>query len=311
MAALTGGHQEAGRVKGTLPIEDFVAFSQYGGKNIPVSLKLLGKSTGVKGSFTNLIDFLFVRGEPSIKYLVAYKTKEESGGVGALEIWEFDITRENLTTFIAGGTNKTRSLLRGVNIKALNAAIQSGDQEKIAAIITKAPGYTKRGMLKPSKNEPKDDTPESKKSEESEIQQFLRSLGAGDILEESLTFHQREKILMEEERHLAEARGSDPSQWEVSFAMIKRLGDQINLQNHGNLDFTEQRFNAIAEIYANTLEQRVLDLLEGVQSLTTNVGNYFAQRSRSKAISSGKEAIKDTEQVKGSLEEQIEGEGDA
>ena len=286
MAALTGGHQEAGKVKGTLPIEDFIAFSQYGGKNIPVSLKLLGKSTGVKGSFTNLVDFLFVRGDPAIKYLVAYKTKEAGGAVGALEIWEFDITRENLTTFLAGGTGKTRKLLGDVNVEALNAAIQSGNQEQVAALITLAPGYTKRGrlhdLISPAQEE----------------------------LDESLTFYQREKILMEEERMLAEGKGGEESQWEVSFAMVKRLGDSINLQSHGNLDFTEQRFNNIADIYAKTLESRVLELLEGVQSLTTNVGNYFAQRFRSKAISSGKEAIEDTKKVKAALEEQIQGDDD-
>ena len=56
MAALTGGRQEAGRVKGTLPIEDFVAFSEFG-NNVPVSLKLLTSGGVVKGSFTNIVDF--------------------------------------------------------------------------------------------------------------------------------------------------------------------------------------------------------------------------------------------------------------
>ena len=285
MAALTGGHQEAGRVKGTLPIEDFVAFSQFGGQNVPVSLKLLGKSTGVKGSFTNLVDFLFVRGEPAIKYLVAYKTKEESGGVGALEIWEFDITRENLTTFLAGGSKKTRALLGDVSVDALNAAIQSGDMEQLAAIITQAPGYTKRGMLhKQAKPEPEEQEPQQEDSTQ---------------MDESLTFYQREKILM------TEGRGEDPSQWEVSFGMIKKLGDSINLQGHGNLDFTEQRFNAIAEIYAKTLQGRVTNLLEGVQNLTTNIGEYFSSRQRSAAITHGQEAVQDAEVVKKSLEEDI------
>jgi hypothetical protein len=297
MAALTGGHQEAGRVKGTLPIEDFVAFSQYGGKNIPVSLKLLGKSTGVKGSFTNLVDFLFVRGEPAIKYLVAYKTKEESGAVGALEIWEFDITRENLPEFIAGGSKKTRMLLGDVSLDELNAAIKSGDRAQIAAIITQAPGYTKRGMLHKSiADAARDgDIPPDVPAEEEEPME----------LSESLTFYQREKILMEEERVLAEGRADDPSQWEVSFKMIQNLGGTINLQGHGSLDFTASRFDAIAEIYAKTLEGRVANLLDGVQNLTTNIGEYFSSRQRSTAITHGQEAMSDAEVVKQSLEEDI------
>tara|TARA_Y100000310_G_scaffold307966_1_gene350606 strand:- start:50 stop:2662 length:2613 start_codon:yes stop_codon:yes gene_type:complete len=297
MAALTGGHQEAGRIKGTLPIEDFVAFSQFGGKNIPVSLKLLGKSTGVKGSFTNLVDFLFVRGEPAIKYLVAYKTYEggdkaagDKGSVGALEIWEFDITRENLTSFLAGGSRKTKMLLGDVSPEALRAAIASNDMQQIAALFTAAPGYTKRGML--YKEIP---PPEAVKTPPV----------AAPIAAESLTFHQREKLMMEEEKLMAEGKGEDPSQWEVSFTMIQNLGAAVNLQGHGTLDFTEEKFDAIAEIYAKILEGRVVNLLDGVQNLTTNIGEYFASRQRKTAIQHGQQAVKDTEVVKDSLEEEI------
>ena len=45
MAALTGGRQEAGRVGGTLPIEDFIT-----GDNENVSLKLLSPNTPIHGS---------------------------------------------------------------------------------------------------------------------------------------------------------------------------------------------------------------------------------------------------------------------
>ena len=226
-------------------------------RNIPVSLKLLGRSTGVKGSFTNLVDFLFVRGEPAIKYIVAYKTYEggdkaagDKGSVGALEIWEFDITRENLAAFLAGGSRKTNMLLGDVSVEALNAAIASNDMKQIAALFTAAPGYTKRGML--HKELPPPEAVES------------------PPIAESLTFHQREKLLMEEERLIAEGKGEDPpSQWEVSFTMIQNLGGAVNLQGHGTLDFTEQKFNEIADIYANILEGRVTNLLEGVQSLAS------------------------------------------
>ena len=52
MAALTGGKQIAGKVGGTLPIEDFVAFSDYGGDaGTPVSLKLLTLEGITKGSY--------------------------------------------------------------------------------------------------------------------------------------------------------------------------------------------------------------------------------------------------------------------
>ena len=101
MAALTGGKQIAGRVAGTLPIEDFVAFSEFGSDQ-PVSLKLLSGKTPVKGSFTNIVDFLLVRGAPAIKYLVAYKLTSSKTGVEKLNIFAFDITRENFVDFIVG-----------------------------------------------------------------------------------------------------------------------------------------------------------------------------------------------------------------
>ena len=72
MAALTGGKQISGRIRGTLPIEDFVAFSEIG-EGDPVSLKLLGPDTPTEGSFTNLVDYLFARGAKKITYLVTYK----------------------------------------------------------------------------------------------------------------------------------------------------------------------------------------------------------------------------------------------
>ena len=92
MAALTGGKQIAGRVGGTLPIEDFVT-----GDDEAVSLKLLSPNTGIHGSFTNLIDYLFIRGGsgvPSIKYLIARKNSE-GDDVSQLAIFDFIITRDN------------------------------------------------------------------------------------------------------------------------------------------------------------------------------------------------------------------------
>ena len=63
--------------------------------------------------------------------------------------------------------------------------------------------------------------------------------------------------------------------------------------------------DSIADIYAKKLGDQILDLLESVQSLTTNVGSYFSQRMRKTAIKSGAEAVKDAEDIKTSMEGQI------
>ena len=96
MSALTGGKQITGKIGGTLPIEDFVAFSDYGeDSGVPVSLKLLTLGGPTKGSYTNLVDYLVVRGAPMIKYIVAYKVVESDANVGELQFWEFEVNREN------------------------------------------------------------------------------------------------------------------------------------------------------------------------------------------------------------------------
>jgi len=147
MAALTGGRQIAGRVGGTLPIEDFVT-----GDEDPVSLKLLSPNTPIHGSFTNLVDYLFIRGGagvPSIKYLIGRKNSE-GDDVSELAIWDFIISREN---FVAVMTESKNGNLLGKAAAALQQHIQSWQDSpewrlQMFKILQEAPGYTKnKGMF--------------------------------------------------------------------------------------------------------------------------------------------------------------------
>lgn len=144
MAALTGGSQQADRVGGTLPIEDFVT-----GDNENVSLKLLSPNTGIHGSFTNLVDYLFLRGgsgEPEIKYLIGRKNSE-GDDVSQLAIFDFVISRENFMT-IMESSKKNRSLLGDEETKnRLKIQIQNfSDSSKwkvgMQEILENVPGYT-------------------------------------------------------------------------------------------------------------------------------------------------------------------------
>ena len=144
MAALTGGSQQADRVGGTLPIEDFVT-----GDNENVSLKLLSPNTGIHGSFTNLVDYLFLRGgsgEPEIKYLIGRKNSE-GDDVSQLAIFDFVISRENFMT-IMESSKKNSSLLGDEETKnRLKIQIQNfSDSSKwkvgMQEILENVPGYT-------------------------------------------------------------------------------------------------------------------------------------------------------------------------
>lgn len=285
MAALTGGKQQSGRVKGTLPIEDFVAFTEFGGKSLAVSLKLLQKRTYIKGSFTNLMDYLFVRGEPEIKYLVAYKNAKEN--VESLDIYDFTISKDNIVQFIMGGDKNTKLLIAGVDPNELQQVLSSGDTAQIAQVVTQLPGYNKNGMLHTKLAI--EDEPQPEQAPQMQYE----------------SFHESEKAIMEQEDlMLAEGKESG-SQWKFNFNMMQTMGDALKLQHHGVLDFSQQRIDAISEIYARKLGEQILTLLESVQSLTTNVGSYFSERMRKNAIQSGAEAVKNAEEIKTSMEGQL------
>lgn len=145
MAALTGGSQQADRVGGTLPIEDFVTGT---GEN--VSLKLLSPNTGIHGSFTNLVDYLFLRGgagEPEIKYLIGRKNSDDGKDVSQLAIFDFVISRANFMTIMESST-KNRALLGDEQTKQLLEnhieAFNDSPEWKVIMqqILEKVTGYT-------------------------------------------------------------------------------------------------------------------------------------------------------------------------
>ena len=145
MAALTGGKQQADRVGGTLPIEDFVT-----GDGENVSLKLLSPNTGIHGSFTNLVDYLFLRGgagEPEIKYLIGRKNSDDGDDVSQLAIFDFVISRENFMIIMTSST-KNRALLGDEQTKELLEnhieAFNDSPEWKVRMqqILEKVPGYT-------------------------------------------------------------------------------------------------------------------------------------------------------------------------
>lgn len=148
MAALTGGRQEAGRVGGTLPIEDFITSD-----NQNVSLKLLSPNTPIHGSFTNLIDYLFIRGatgEPAIKYLIAYKNSDNDA-VAELALWDFEINRDNVVDVMILSKNGARlgGHSNAEKIKAHIANWQDSPEWKLQmrGLLENAYGYSQRGMF--------------------------------------------------------------------------------------------------------------------------------------------------------------------
>jgi len=320
MAALTGGKQIAGKIAGTLPIEDFVAFSEFG-SNIPVSLKLLSPTTGVKGSFTNIVDFLLYRGAPEIKYLVAYKLTSGEN-VEKLKIFAFDITRENFIDFISGVSGNN---LGGVNLNQLKRAMAVYNQDPsdenllpLAQLIVKTRGYTKKGFLnqfaasgeRAKERSPEEEAERERKraaAKEKGYERIGAKLNEGlDILLEQ-QISNKSDLTLNEAFHWIEKKTmlteSKESQWEASWPQLENASGKINLESYGELDLSQSNINELIEIYSKILEGGITTLLKATKELTENIGIYYSARNRSEAQAAGREGMDHAEDVRDALEQ--------
>ena len=300
LAALLGGHQQADKVAGTLPIEDFVAFSEFG-SSVPVSLKLLSGNTDIKGSYTNLVDFLMVRGAPAIKYLIAYKQKTGKDVVEKLNLLAFDITLENFVDFIVGtlsenllspkrGRMSDRNYIKTVKKLMQNYASDPSEENKAAAAkaLLNTTGYN---------------------SSAGQLGKYLAGEEVGEPSEEEQAAIEKEKAARSkasyEKTKIAESaelmtEASD-RQWAASRAQIARLKDIINLESYGELDLSQVNIDALVNIYSDILGEEILKLLELTKDLTENINTYFSSDKRSKAQAANVQAQGQSEQVKGLL----------
>ena len=360
MAAVTGGKQIAGRVGGTLPIEDFVT-----GDEEAVSLKLLSPNTGIHGSFTNLLDYLFIRGGsgvPSIKYLIARKNSDDGENVSQLAISDFIITRANVANIMT--TTPKNAALLGKAAGAFEQHVKAWQDSpewrlQMFEILKQCPGYTEgKGMFyknldtegtfddkgsapaSPEKkqkqfalatkqnlqtdlentaerdaaagNEPNfgkwltkwklqdQDEKELKKLQATYDRHYTDKAAEVQQIAESYfgSFHEREKMLMQEESTLMEASGKEGgSQWTITRTGMADLRKIADVEYYGMLDLSDENIKAVAEIYIGKLKGHMMDLLETTKSFTENVGKYFTADRRSTAMTANKKAQAEGEQV--------------
>ena len=333
MSALTGGKQITGKIGGPLPIEDFVAFSDYGeDSGVPVSLKLLTLGGPTKGSYTNLVDYLVVRGAPMIKYIVAYKVVESDANVGELQFWEFEVNRENFVHFIEG-VGGGEKLLKGVERSLLKQLAdnygQSNDkydQLELAQALLQTNGYTggliedflKTGGLTPEEEMDtwSDEQWDAyRKSQEKKQKKRERDIERGTAktmalakpeeeqtgeLEINESFHQREKRLLQEALLLEGSDGA--TQWKATMKQLGDLGSVIKLDSYGVIDLSQSRIDQVAEVYIAKLQGSVMMLLEKTKSLAENIGSYFREERRNKANAAAEIAKSDAEEIRTGME---------
>lgn len=307
LSALLGGRQQADKVSGTLPIEDFVAFSEFG-KDIPVSLKLLSGKTPIKGSYTNLADFLVVRGTPAIKYLIAYKQKTGKGVVEKLNILAFDITLENFVDFmkvVSGGSQLikpdkkaeyyTNARELDKHLKAFAANPSNEDlQNEAAMAIHGTQGYNRKAgqidkWFDATGNEEYGREPSEDEKEKAEKEKAARS--QQDFEKTKIDESVSEELLLE----------AGERQWAASLSQLKSIASIANLESYGILDLSQQNIDELVEIYTKKLGNEIMTLLETTKKLTENIGTYFSSEQRGEAQQANKEAQTNSEEVKGLL----------
>ena len=327
MAALTGGQQIAGRVKGTLPIEDFRAgftledstLDDPAKAGAPVSLKLLSPKTAIKGSFTNLVDYLLVRGESKIAYLIVYK--ETTGGtVEKLFVFDFEISRENFVDMLVETGNGPR-IFGDTNPEVVKQAFAEWDGARenllpLAQVMVQVPAYTKAGFLHDfvEKGElPAEEEPEEMSDAEREVElqrqrdEFEKSVHARKIKgmqsKYNESFHIREKRMMAEEQLLMEGAKGDPkSQWSISRSQMDNAAQTINLQAYGTLDLSQKNISELTKIYSDILGDALKRLLETTKELTENIGRYYSESKRARAMNANTKGQAKGNEIVGILE---------
>ena len=111
-------------------------------------------------------------------------------------------------------------------------------------------------------------------------------------------FHEREKRLMQEERTLMEAGGSEGgSQWSISRTEMTNMRKLATVQFYGILNLSNENIKACAAIYIEKMGDDMMNLLETTKDFTENIGKYFSADRRSTAMRANQKAQEEGTEV--------------
>jgi hypothetical protein len=265
LAAILGGHQVSDpKEGGSLPIEDIVAFSTWDGEGEKMSLKLLKKSTDIKGSYTNLITALTK--EEQMVYVIAYK-EGDGADVSALHINSFVLSRSNfLTVMSQNKKNMTRITLTKMEpqrnaAQSLNFLSQFSSWEELLPYLQRTEGYTGEVLPLPGEEEQEVIEPQTESRQE-----------------------------------LTEATGGKG--WSISRTQIENnIPDDLQFKQIGTLTVSPDALEKTATRYMGVLQGSISTLFEAVASLSDNINKYFVVKNRGTAINRGNEAIDNADAI--------------
>ena len=290
LSALLQGSQESEvSAKGNLPIQDLIAFSDSD-KPVPISLKLLNKTTNIEGSYTNLVDGLDEFGE--MVYIVARK----DGEAIAIEKFRFDQNNfiDALSTSARGGTTKGLNLFQLPNktpeqsMATLKAAESWPEKYNLLQYTA---GYSERVRKKREAAAAQDQAAqENPDSEEAANAQLAAQNDVNEAVKEEWDL-------------LLEKAGG--TQWHISPKQLVTF-DFVEYQTLGELPYTEERIVKIAKIHIDKLNVEIMQLFTATKDLSDNINRYFLVEKRSTAINSGNKAIQDSIEIQQTLQAQLQ-----
>ena len=290
LSALLQGSQEAEvSAKGNLPIQDLIAFSDSD-KPVPISLKLLNKTTNIEGSYTNLVDGLDEFGE--MVYIVARK----DGEAIAIEKFRFDQNNfiDALSTSARGGTTKGLNLFQLPNMSPQDSVTKLKAAESWPekyALLQYTAGYSERIRKKR----------EAAAAAQQPAQQDADSEDASSA--QLAAQRELDEAIKEEWNLLLEKAGG--TQWHISPKQLVTY-DFVEYQTLGELPYTEKRIIQIARLHMDKLNAEIMQLFNATKELSDNINRYFLVEKRSTAINSGNKAIQDSIQIQKTLQADIQ-----
>ncbi len=81
-----------------------------------------------------------------------------------------------------------------------------------------------------------------------------------------------------------EGKSDGKSQWANSRAAMNDMSDLINMRNYGVMDLSQENIDTLIKVYSEKLGAALQALLENTKELTENIGRYYSESRRARAM---------------------------
>ena len=276
------------------PITDVV----LGGREY--SLKLLGKTTAVKGSFKNMVEHFRVKDH--IVYLDARRTQADDGELSGLEFGEFTITRENfmqvfMDPFLKQVTANTEAIENAAELKQFLS--QNGSAAKGIRFAKEFPGRNARVFSYSKKLDEINVSGETLSNIMKAVQEMsdeeLQQLAPYTVVYSQSKFEgtKAEKLFGTFTLATAIKDASESGDTEKLFDLLERTPGYtnalqfdftrkqaesiVNFEEIGTLQISEQTLKSTWQAYGEILSTTVEPIYKALNEFNSNINSFFTE----------------------------------